>query len=120
MSVPTPPVKPTPRRPEPAPPVPHPERSVAPKAAPRANKFDERGSGSSAAPKRPEPAEPADTAAEPVYSVRGRGIIDLRDEARKAAEKAVVVDLTDSADDDERRTTYYQRHSAKLPYLGKE
>jgi hypothetical protein len=112
---PPPPVKPTPRRPEPGPPAPHPERSVAPKAAPRANKFDARGSGSNAAPK---PVEPIDTSAEPVYSVRGRKIIDLREEARKAAEEAV--DLTDRAESDEAATTLYQRRSAKLPHLGQE
>ena len=103
MSVPTPPtpppVKPTPRRPDPAPPAPHPERSVAPKAAPRSNKFDARGSGSSAPPA---PSEPIDTSGEPVYSVRGREIVDLREEARKAAEEAAVVDLTDRAADEAR------------------
>ena len=121
MSVPIPPtpppVKPTPRRPDPAPPAPHPERSVAPKAAPRSNKFDARGSGSNAAAT---PPEPIDTSGEPVYSVRGREIIDLREEARKAAEEAATVDLTDRPAEDERATTYYQRHSANLPQLGED
>lgn len=121
MSVPTPPplppVKPTPRRPEPAPPPPHPERSVAPKAAPRSNKFDERGSGSSAPPA---PSEPIDTSGDPVYSVRGREIVDLREEALKAAEKSTNVDLTDSAGDDNQTATIYQRRSAHLPHLGEE
>lgn len=123
MTVPTPPpppVKPTPRRPDPAPPVPHPERSVAPPAAPRANKFEARGSGGGSVEDANETTQPLDTSGAPRYSVRGREIVDLREEARKAAEKAADVDLTDDSEDDERRETYYKRHSANLPYLGKE
>jgi len=121
MTVPTPPpppVKPTPRRPDPAPPAPHPERSVAPPAAPRASKFEARGSGGGAVEDAKETTQPVDTSGEPRYSARGREIVDLREEARRAAEEAV--DLTDASEEDERRTTYYERHSANLPHLGKE
>ena len=65
-----------------------------------------------------ETTQPIDTSGVPRYSVRGREIVDLREEARKAAEKAA--DLIDASEEDERRLTYYERHSANLPYLGKE
>ena len=55
-----------------------------------------------------------------MYSVRGREIVDLREEALKAAEKAADIDLTDRAGDDDQATTVYQRRSAHLPHLGEE
>lgn len=67
-----------------------------------------------------ETTEPIDTSGEPRYSVRGRKIVDLREEARKAAEKTVPVDLTGASEDGDPRATYYKRHSANLPHLGRE
>lgn len=77
---------------------------------PQASKFDARASGGGT------PTSDDSEGEDPVYTIRGREVIDLREAERREAEERVSVDLTDGGPD-RPSETYYQRHSAHLPHL---
>jgi hypothetical protein len=86
--------------------------AATPPGIPQTSKFDARASGGASAP-----TTDTEDADEAVYSVRGREVVDLREETRREAEAQLTVDLTEDVVEAHRSETYYQRHSANLPHL---